>query len=172
MELEVRGKEFTLPPLPAGFHVRAWHPTLQDAFARTHYHSFRHETDAELFTSFKTLTGGRRLLEYIVNKRGFLPAATWLVEYMPAEATMPVYAASVQGAIDSKGHGSIQNIGVVPEFRHRGLAIQCLLRALIGFQQAGVSIVQLEVTATNEDALRLYRGVGFVVTRSFHRAAQ
>lgn len=172
MELQLRGQEFEVPPLPEGFHARPWHPTLLEAFITTHYLSFRNETDARLFTSFQTLRGARRVVEYIVGKRGFLPEATWLIEYMPCGEVGPVYCASIQGAIDSKGHGAIQNIGVVPKFRGRKLAAHCLLRAVQGFQQAGVPVVHLEVTATNEDALRLYRGVGFEVTRSFQRRAQ
>lgn len=168
----MRGQEFEIPPLPADFYARAWHPTLLDAFARTHYLSFRDETDARLFSSFKTLAGSRRVVEYIVGKRGFVPGATWIVEYMPRGGVKPVYCASIQGALDAKGHGAVQNIGVVPDFRGRGLAAHCLLRALEGFRQAGVPVVHLEVTATNEDALRLYHGVGFVVTRSFQRKAQ
>ncbi|MDO4550199.1 MAG: N-acetyltransferase [Planctomycetia bacterium] len=170
MELNLRDKHFEIPPLPPGFRAEPWNRSLLDAHARTHYMSFRDEPDAKIFESFRTYKGSRQVVEYMVNRPGFLPEATWLITYFPSDAVYPVYVAGIQAGRDHAGFGAVQNIGVIPEFRHRGLGFQCLSRALIGFQKAGVSGVRLEVTATNESALGLYRKVGFVPIRVLYRA--
>ena len=68
--------------------------------------------------------------------------------------------------------GAIQNLGIVPAHRGRGLGTCLLERALEGFRQAGLARVFLEVTADNEGAIRLYRRLGFRVVKTVFKAAE
>lgn len=78
----------------------------------------------------------------------------FLVDGVPAGITLwaPAEANSLE----------LLYLGIVPEFRRRGLARQLLLR---GVREAGEScrLVKLHVDRANEPALNLYRGLGFSV---------
>ena len=172
MEIDLRGRVFETPPLASEFRACAWNHTLLDAHTTAHYLSFRHHEDAEIFESFRTYKGCRQVMEHVFGKAGFVPEATWVIAYLPAGAVQPTYCAGIQGGIDAQGLGVIHNVGVAPEFRHRGLGRQCVLRALAGFQKKGVSRVHLEVTASNETALGLYRKLGFVPVKVIYKASR
>ena len=68
--------------------------------------------------------------------------------------------------------GAIQNLGVTPERRGQGLGRALLLRALAGFQQAGLKQAFLEVTAQNAGAIHLYQQIGFVHSRTVYKAVE
>jgi ribosomal protein S18 acetylase RimI-like enzyme len=68
--------------------------------------------------------------------------------------------------------GAIQNLGILPAHRGRGLGARLLLRALEGFRLAGLSRVHLEVTAENQGAIRLYRRLGFITVKTVFKVAE
>jgi mycothiol synthase len=82
------------------------------------------------------------------------------------------FCGTVQGIEDRFGYGAIQNLGVVPEHRGRGLGSLLLMKALEGFRRAGLKRAYLEVTAQNEGAVRLYRRLGFVKARTVYKAVE
>ena len=82
------------------------------------------------------------------------------------------FCGTVQGIEDRFGYGAIQNLGVVPEHRGRGLGSVLLMKALEGFRRAGLKRAYLEVTAQNEGAVRLYRRLGFVKARTVYKAVE
>jgi ribosomal protein S18 acetylase RimI-like enzyme len=98
----------------------------------------------------------------IASRATFVPEATWLIAG-PFGA-----CATVQGLRD-KYQGAIQNLGVVPDHRGRGLGKLLLLEALHGFRRAGLRAAYLEVTARNEPAVQLYRRCGFRATRTIYK---
>ncbi len=98
------------------------------------------------------------------RKRGFLPEATWLL-MGPAGP-----CGTVQGMRERSGLGSIQNIGILPGWRGRGLGEALLLQALHGFRHAGLGRARLEVTAQNDTAIRLYRRLGFRRSKTLYKA--
>ena len=79
---------------------------------------------------------------------------------------------TVQGLRARQGVGSIQNIGISP--KHRGLGLGSILmhRALSGFQQGGLSLAYLEVTAQNLAAIRLYCRLGFRPVDTVYKASE
>src|SRR5262249_9066660 len=77
---------------------------------------------------------------------------------------------SVQGLRERSGLGAIQNLGVTPAHRGRGLGSALLLQALHGFARAGLARALLEVTAQNDGALRLYRRHGFRCVKTLYKA--
>lgn len=58
----------------------------------------------------------------------------------------------------------ILTLGVMPDFRRRGLASRLLEQAVVVARAGGARALFLEVSETNAPALGLYRGAGFVET--------
>lgn len=166
MELALRYALPPVPSLPPGFEWLPWDDALLALHAETKFASFHGHGDALVFPSLGTRAGCHDLMSAIRYRVGFLPQATWLVVGPDGSA------GTVQGLRDEQGHGGIQNLGVVPECRGLGLGRALLLKALHGFAAAGVPRAFLEVTATNEPAVRLYRALGFRAVKALYRAVE
>lgn len=156
----------TLQPLPAcvlpeGFCWIAWESDLLEVHAETLYRSFVGELDSIVFPSLGQRQGCQRVMRDIVARPGFLPEATWLV--VTAETNEP--CGTIQGVRVTDETGAIQNLGVVPAYRRRGLAAALLAKAMAGFAAAGLADVYLEVTAENTPAIKLYEKLGFRTVR-------
>ena len=123
--------------------------------AEVHYHAFADCIDRKLFISFGDRAACWHLLRELRSARNFLPAASWLIGH-PGGCCATIQCAAEGGA------GSIQNLGVMPKFRGQGLGEALVLQALAAFKAAGLASAQLDVTAENEKALRLYERLGFV----------
>lgn len=152
------------PVLPPGFSFLPWCPSLIETHAEVLYGCFCQEIDAVVFASLGDPDGCRRLMTEIARKRGFLPGATWLL------AGDDGLCGTVQGIREPSGIGAIQNLGILPGYRGRGLGGQLLLQALRGFRQAGLVRGRLEVTAQNDRAVRLYRALGFRRAKTVYKA--
>lgn len=163
MEVDLAG----LPPAeaPPGYRWAPWDGTLLEVHADVLYQSFWHEIDAAIFPSFGDRVGCACLLTEIARKPGFVPGATWLL-IDPVD--LP--CATVQGLQDRGGLGAIQNVGVLPSHRGRGLGQAIVTRALHGFWRAGLGRAMLEVTAQNDGAIRLYRRLGFRSRKTIYKA--
>ncbi|MEN6449256.1 MAG: GNAT family N-acetyltransferase [Thermoguttaceae bacterium] len=173
MEIDLAGRELTLPAVPDRYHFISWEDSLLDAFARAKYLGFRNEIDTSVFPCLAHFAGCQRLMAEIVAKPGFLPDATWLAVCRPTVgAGQPGYCGTVQGVRDEHGFGAIQNLSVAREHRRCGLGAALLLRALSGFRDAGVRRVYLEVTAQNQNAVQLYRRIGFFVKRVVYKTIE
>jgi ribosomal protein S18 acetylase RimI-like enzyme len=116
--------------------------------------------------------GCHRLMHEIRGKQGFLPEATWLVVCDSPLGDGAEYCGTIQGIRDYAGLGAIQNLGVAPDHRGQRVGTCLLLKALEGFQRAGVRRSFLEVTAQNSGAIRLYQRIGFVRARTVYKAVE
>jgi ribosomal protein S18 acetylase RimI-like enzyme len=163
MQVDLLGPLPPVPPLPEGYDWAAWDDRLVEAHAAVKYQCFRGEIDGIVFPNLSCRAGCLRLMHEIRGKIGFLPGATWLI-YAGAEP-----CGTVQGVSDRRGGGMIQNLGLAPEHRGRGLGTALLLQALHGFRRAGLERGLLEVTAQNEGAIRLYRRLGFRFRRTLYK---
>jgi ribosomal protein S18 acetylase RimI-like enzyme len=171
MEINLVGRDLTAP-VPPGHRFLPWRESLLEDFARAKYGSFRGEIDANVFPCLGDLAGCRRLMSEIVRKPGFLPEATWLAVNASGDGGSAECCGTIQGILDLHGMGAIQNLGIIPEHRGRGLGTSLLYRSLEGFRQAGVNRVHLEVTAQNAGAIRLYRRLGFVTVKTVFKAVE
>jgi ribosomal protein S18 acetylase RimI-like enzyme len=162
--------------LPPGFRWLPWRDTLTFAHAEVKALCFQEETDAIIFRSLATLEGCRDLMTAIRDRPGFCPQATWLVvatNVDEAEARTGLAGncvATVQGVVEDDHTGAIQNVGVIPEYRGRGLGEALVRKAVAGFAAYGAKRVSLEVTASNRPAMRLYRTLGFRCTKTLYRS--
>jgi GNAT superfamily N-acetyltransferase len=171
MEMPLSGKRLECEALPQGFALVPWDAGLVGAHADAKYRSFRHELDANVFPCLGDRKGCLRLMTEISRKQGFLGEATWLLVQRPADARTQ-YCGTIQGVRDEEGRGWIQNFGVAPEFRGRGLGTALLFRSLAGFREAGLKRALLEVTAQNDSAVRLYRRLGFAQVKTLFKAIE
>ena len=172
MEVDLGSRVFRGHELPEGYRFIPWDKHLVTAHAETKYQSFRSEIDANVFPCLGDQDGCLRLMGEISRKEGFLPEATWLLVYDWRPGREPDYCGTIQGIRDRQGYGAVQNLGVVPEHRSRGLGGCLLAQALQGFQQAGLKRAYLEVTAQNSGAVRLYQRMGFFKARTVYKAVE
>lgn len=163
MELDLRGPVPFIPEPPDGYYLLPWDDGLLFRHAEVKHLAFQDQIDSEVFPSLATQEGCIKLMEAIRHRPGFLPGATWLV------ARGIDYCGTIQGVRDASGFGAIQNVGVTPEHRGRGLGRLLLLHALRGFKSAGVQRAVLEVTSSNANATALYRQLGFRARRTVYK---
>jgi ribosomal protein S18 acetylase RimI-like enzyme len=159
------------PRVPESYVFVPWDDQLLDAHAEVKFRCFQTEMDANVFPSLGDRGGCLRLMTEIVRRSGFVPQATWLLEYWPSEARKPELCGTIQGVAD-EGTGAIQNVGITAAHRGRGLGTALLWHSLRGFQQAGIDRVYLEVTAQNNGACQLYRRLGFRQTKVVYKASE
>lgn len=170
MEISLDDREFPTPALPERYGWVAWNDALIERHSLVKFDSFRGEVDSQVFASLGQVEGCRRLMSEIAGHEAFLPPATWMITFQ-SDAGLPQHdCATIQGLKRTASLGAIQNVGVIPEHRGFGLGRAIVLRALQGFQQAGLQRVYLEVTASNLPAVRLYQSIGFRLTRTMYKA--
>ena len=172
MEVDLRGRTLTPICVPPGYMLLAWHPHYLGDHAEAKYMSFRNEIDADVFTCLGDQIGCHQLMEEISDKEGFLPEATWLAAYVGDGMDDVEYCGTIQGIRVSSRLGGIQNIGITPEHRRRGVGTALIHAALAGFQQVGLPRAYLEVTAQNDAAVRLYKQLGFHRTKTLYKAVE
>jgi ribosomal protein S18 acetylase RimI-like enzyme len=170
MEMDLRGRRFLPVFVPAGYRLLAWTPELLSEHAVAKWHSFRHEIDADVFSCLAELEGCQRLMHEISLKDGFLPEATWLAAYV--EGGEVEYCGTIQGVRVTPKYGAIQNVGITPAHRGRGVGTALIWAALLGFQQVALPRAYLEVTAQNDRAVRLYKQLGFRRTKTLFKAVE
>jgi ribosomal protein S18 acetylase RimI-like enzyme len=152
-----------MPTLPDGYFWVPWDESLIEHHAEVKFHSFREEIDAAVFPSLSHRPGCLSLMCEIRKRRDFVPEATWLI------ACGDGCCGTVQGIRERTGVGAIQNVGVTPEHRGKGIGSALVLQALHGFRRAGLGKAVLEVTAQNESAIQLYRKLGFRFRKTVYK---
>ena len=193
MEIDLRCWQRPRIELPVDYRLVAWHSSLVESHAEVKYQSFRGEIDAQVFPCLGQRIGCQRLMSEIESKDGFLPEATWLAEYMGVNFTRSDggamrsergsthskhwnsrkdFCGTIQAVKTHKGKANIQNIGVEPFHRGRGIGTALILAALLGLHHLGIQRACLEVTAENEGAVRLYRQLGFRTSRTLYKAVE
>jgi len=154
-------------PLPEPYRFEPWHPATLAGHATAKANAFHGSADAALFPVLASYEGCYKLLVDISRHEQFCPAATWLL----LESSEPI--GTVQGLANPEQRlGAIQNLGVDPRARRRGLGEALLRQCLRGFLAAGMTRVVLEVTEQNVAALRLYRKWGFRCRQTVYKSVQ
>lgn len=172
MEFDFARSPLPLAVLPEGYAFASWCEAGIDRHASVKFASFHSEIDSHVFPSLSDAHGCRRLMSDISGHDRFLPEATWLIQFRGDDyyQLQPRDCATIQGIVKPRQAGSIQNVGVTPEHRGRGLGRALLLQSLHGFRQASMRRVYLDVTADNERAVELYRSIGFIKLRTMYQA--
>lgn len=169
MEIRLEDLDRSRLALPAGYEALPWSTSLLRDHARVKWECFRNELDANVFPCLGSREGCRQLMHDISARSNFVPEATWLIVHQGEEG--PEAVATVQGLRSDPFEGAIQNLGVVPEHRDRGLGGALLFHALDGFASVGCQVAHLEVTVQNTAAVRLYQRLGFRRTETVFKVA-
>ena len=148
--------------LPHSFSLASWAPDRAADHAAVQWLAFRDSLDALVFPNLGRLDGCLQLMRIITDHGGFIPGATWLVRGREG------YCGCVQGVREG-GVGVIQNLAVVPDCQGRGLGTSLLDACLNGFRAVGLRAAQLEVSARNGRACRLYHEAGFQIVKTLYR---
>ena len=157
---------------PDGYRLIPWRDDHVDQHAEVKYLSFRDEIDSLVFPCFGNQEGCLRLMNEISRKEGFLPSATWLAEYVGDGHQHREYCGTIQGICDEKGFGAIQNVGITPWHRGRGVGSWLVRKALEAFVNCGLRQAYLEVTADNRGAVELYQRMGFRRVKTLYKAVE
>lgn len=166
MEMDLLAPFPAVPALPADYAWLPWDDALLEAHAEVKYQCFCHEVDGVIFPNLSNRFGCLRLMREIRQRVGFLPQSTWLL------ACGACHVGTIQGISDRTGSGGIQNLGVIPANRGKGLGLALLLKALHGFRQAGLCKATLEATAQNETAVHMYRRLGFRFRKTIYKMVE
>jgi ribosomal protein S18 acetylase RimI-like enzyme len=170
MEIDLNG-DLPAPEVPPGYRLVPWRTDLLSAHAEAKFQSFRNGIDSNVFACLGEHDGCLRLMREISHKDGFLSGATWLAATDGFDQPLE-YCGTIQGIRDRAGLGAIQNLGTTPEHRGQGIGRALMLAGLAGFRAAGLRRAYLEVTAQNENAIRLYRRIGFHKVRTVYKAVE
>lgn len=154
-----------------GYELVGYDDDLIREHAQAKFQSFRNEMDSNVFPCLGRRDGCLRLMREITARATFVPGATWLIRFRERPGGRPLPVATVQG-IEQDRWGSIQNLGVIPEHRGRGLARFLMHRAAIGFRAAGLMKMNLEVTTSNTPAVALYERIGFRRAKVVYKACE
>lgn len=172
MEVDLTHLREDTADLPDGYVWSSWSQQLIARHAEAKFSSFRDEIDALVFPCLGNVAGCKRLMKEIAGRDTFLPEATWLISRQMPTGETDDDCGTIQGLAQKGAVGSIQNVGIAPKYRGFGLGRALVLKALMGFQQARMRRVFLEVTADNEPAVELYRSIGFRLTRTLYKAVK
>lgn len=170
MEIDLRAFDRPLR-LPPGYRFVPWRADRLEDHIESMYLSFCDELDSTVFECLATEAGCRKLMTEIARKPGFVPEATWLVEYV-AGPHKAEYCGTIQGVKISSKLGAIQNVGVTPLHRGRGLGAGLVAVALMGFRQIGLPKAGLEVTASNRSAVQMYERIGFRRVKTLYKSVK
>jgi ribosomal protein S18 acetylase RimI-like enzyme len=163
LRMEAPLRHLAGPAPPRGFALVPWSEELLESHADVKWLSFRDTLDASIFPNLSSLDGCIRLMRTIAAHPGFVPEATWLAHGRFG------YCGCIQGVRSAGRAGMIQNLAVIDECRGRGIGRALLAATLIGFRNVGLLSAQLEVSARNTCAVRLYENAGFRSFKTFYR---
>ena len=151
-------------PVPPGYDLVPYSTDLIREHATAKFQSFRCELDANVFPCLGRRDGCLKLMREITSRADFVPEATWLCRYHDCESGTMQPIGTIQG-LQFEDWGAVQNLGIDPAHRSRGLGSVLLCRAARGFREAGLRRMYLEVTTDNTAAIRLYERLGFTYDR-------
>ena len=175
MEFDLRDWRGDDPSVPENYELMPYHPGLLREHAIAKFNSFREELDANVFPCLSRRDGCLRLMREITSRGDFVPGATWLIRFRetnPKTGVIQPYAVGTIQGLSTEGWGSIQNLGIDPSHRGRGLGSILLSKAATGFCAAGLDRMHLEVTTENTGAVRLYERLGFKRSSVVYKAAE
>jgi ribosomal protein S18 acetylase RimI-like enzyme len=173
MQVDLRGawRAQELSPLPPGYELLPWDESLRESHARAKFESFRDELDTNIFSCLGNEEGCRRLMRDISFRDGFLPESTWLLVKKSPDRRTAIPCGTIQAIRVAPRIAAIQNVGVIPSHRGLGLGARLVNQALQGMRACRIDFGQLEVTAQNLGAIRLYERIGFARLKIVYKSA-
>jgi len=162
----------SIPPyLPSGialrrFHFEPWSEHHHEMAANVISLAYANHIDSRINDQYRSPAGARRFLYNIVQFPGcgaFFNKASF-VAFDPRTGGM---VGVVLASFVAEEVGHITQLCVTPQAQGRRLGYELLRESINALRIYGARRVSLTVTASNEPAIRLYRGCGFAEMRRF-----
>jgi ribosomal protein S18 acetylase RimI-like enzyme len=142
-----------------------WQETRQDEAARLIARAYEGHVDSTINDQYKSVSGAKRFLLNIVQYPGcgsfFAPAS-----YVALNAAGALVGISLASLVSTEA-GHITQICVSPDERKTGTGYELMRRSLHSLAAHGCEKTSLTVTASNQEAIRLYQRMGFRAMRRF-----
>jgi ribosomal protein S18 acetylase RimI-like enzyme len=153
------------PRKQAGISIVRWTQARHEETARLVANAYHGHLDGEINDQYRSVTGARRFLTNIVQYPGcgkfFAPAS-----YGAVNAEGELRGASLASLVaDDVGH--ITQVCVARGHQGTGLGYELVRQSLMSLAVHGCRNVSLTVTASNANAVSLYRRMGFTTRRDF-----
>ena len=147
-------------------YIEKWSDLYQDAAAHLIAAAYAGHIDGGINDQYRSPAGARRFLHNIVHYPG-CGLFCHLASYAAFEAASGRLCGMSLASMVSAECGHITQICVSPAARGTGVGHELLRQSLISLRGMGRRAVTLTVTAANEDAVRLYEGMGFRTVKRF-----
>jgi ribosomal protein S18 acetylase RimI-like enzyme len=147
-------------------YTEKWNDHYQDAAASLIAAAYNGHIDSRINDQYRSAIGARRFLHNIVQYPGcgafYRPASMVAFEGVNGRLCGISLASLV-----TPETGHVTQICVSPEVRGMGVGHELLRQSLTNLRDMGCSSASLTVTAANEDAVALYKSMGFQIIRRF-----
>lgn len=141
--------------IPYSMALKGWSRTLEVEFYKVYDASFK---DRPGFPGWSM----EKWVEWISSDPAFRPDLTFLAT---VENQTVGFIASARDMELPDKHGYIIQVGVIPEWRRRGVAAVLTNRSLEAWREDGKDAVILHVNRNNPGAISLYERLGFKTVR-------
>jgi len=147
-------------------YVEKWHEHYVDAAAQLIAAAYDGHIDSRINDQYCSAAGARRFLHNIVQYPGcgafYRPAS-----YVAFDALSGRMIGLSLASIVAPDTGHITQICVAPSVRGTGVGHELLRQSLSTLRDMGCRTASLTVTSANDDAVSLYKSVGFKLLREF-----
>jgi ribosomal protein S18 acetylase RimI-like enzyme len=153
-------------PVPLSLHLRAWRDSDFAAAGRLIALAYRGHLDSVINDQYRTIAGSMRFLHNIVRFPGcgqFDGATSLVLAHRDSEELAGVVLCS-RVNVDT---GHVTQLCIEPALRHAGLGRLLLTECMQALSALGLGYISLTVTEGNQEALLLYRRMGFKSRHSF-----
>jgi ribosomal protein S18 acetylase RimI-like enzyme len=154
------------PPAPKGFEIRRWTEADYQTAAHLITECYREHIDSEINDQYRTPQGALRFLNNIVRFPGcgfFDNNASFIAAEKSTGNTVGVILCSrVKGDV-----GHITQVCILPKYRGFHLGWALMEASAYDLKRRNFGMLSLTVTEANENAVGLYKRLGFSVTRVF-----
>jgi ribosomal protein S18 acetylase RimI-like enzyme len=156
----------TAAQVPASLRLRPWRESDFAAAGRLIALAYQGHLDSVINDQYRTTSGSLRFLHNIVRFPGcgqFDPATSLVLAHRDSEELAGIVLCS-RVNIDT---GHVTQLCIEPALRHMGLGRLLLMECMQGLSALGLNYISLTVTEDNQEALLLYRRMGFKSRHSF-----
>lgn len=166
MRIDLRRAQLPEGRIRSTISIDRWTDLHQEATAHLISAAYQGHVDSRINDQYRTAAGARRFLHNIVQYPGcgtfFRPAS-----FSAFEPALGLLAGISLASLVSQDCGHITQICVSPDIKGSGVGYALLRHSLLALREMGCRAATLTVTAANEEAVDLYRRVGFRTVRRF-----
>lgn len=166
MERPLRREPPAPNAVPASLLLRGWRESDFTAAGRLIALAYQGHLDSVINDQYRTTAGSLRFLHNIVRFPGcgqFDPATSLVLAHRDSEELAGVVLCSRV----NRDTGHVTQLCVEPEHRHTGLGRLLLMHCIQALTGLGLEYISLTVTEGNQEALMLYRRMGFKSRHTF-----